>query len=50
LDELRAAVSSERGRAAADALIADERRFIDHASSPIWIAEEIEISLPDQNG
>ncbi|HEY2166116.1 MAG TPA: EthD domain-containing protein [Jatrophihabitantaceae bacterium] len=50
LEELRAAVSSAQGRAAADALIADERRFIDHASSPIWIAEEIEIPLPDQNG
>jgi uncharacterized protein (TIGR02118 family) len=45
LDELRAAVSSEPGRAAADALIEDERRFIDHARSPIWIAEEIEIDL-----
>ncbi|HLY34881.1 MAG TPA: EthD domain-containing protein [Jatrophihabitantaceae bacterium] len=46
IDELRAALTSEAGRAAADALIEDERRFIDHAESPIWIAEEIEIELP----
>ncbi|MDT4937964.1 MAG: hypothetical protein QOG80_1635 [Pseudonocardiales bacterium] len=46
LDELRAALITEDGRAAADALIEDERRFIDHAKSPIWIAEEIEIDLP----
>jgi uncharacterized protein (TIGR02118 family) len=45
LDELRAALTSEAGREAADALIADERRFIDHAASPIWIAEEVEIDL-----
>jgi len=45
LDELRAALTSEAGRAAADALIADERHFIDHSASPIWIAEEIEIDL-----
>ena len=46
LDELRAALTSEQGRAAADALIVDERRFIDHSRSPIWIAEEVEIELP----
>jgi uncharacterized protein (TIGR02118 family) len=45
LDELRAALTSDAGRAAAEALIEDERRFIDHAASPIWIAEEIEIDL-----
>lgn len=45
LDELRAALTSDAGRAAADALIEDERRFIDHSASPIWIAEEIEIEL-----
>jgi uncharacterized protein (TIGR02118 family) len=50
LDELRAAASSEQGRAAAEKLIEDERRFIDHSRSPIWIAEEIEIDLPAQNG
>ena len=46
LDELRTAMASEAGRAAAEVLIADERHFIDHAASPIWIAEEIEIDLP----
>jgi uncharacterized protein (TIGR02118 family) len=45
VDSLRAALTSDAGRAAADALIEDERRFIDHAASPIWIAEEIEIDL-----
>jgi uncharacterized protein (TIGR02118 family) len=46
LDEMRAALVSDEGRAAADALIEDERRFIDHARSPIWMAEEIEIEVP----
>ena len=45
LDDLRAALTSEAGRAAAEVLIADERRFIDHAASPIWIAEQIDIDL-----
>jgi uncharacterized protein (TIGR02118 family) len=46
VDEMRAALTSDAGRAAADALIEDERRFIDHAQSPIWMAEEIEIDVP----
>jgi uncharacterized protein (TIGR02118 family) len=45
IDELRAALTSADGRAAAEALIVDERRFIDHDRSPIWIAEETEIDL-----
>jgi len=45
LDDLRAGITSEAGRAAGAALIADERRFIDHSASPIWISEEIEIDL-----
>ena len=45
-DEMRNAMVSEAGRAAADALIEDERRFIDHANSPFWVAEEIEIDFP----
>jgi uncharacterized protein (TIGR02118 family) len=45
LDELRAAMTSDAGRAAAEILIEDERRFIDHSASPIWIAEEIEIGV-----
>jgi uncharacterized protein (TIGR02118 family) len=46
LDELKASLTSSAGRHAADLLIADERRFVDHSASPIWIAEEIEIALP----
>jgi uncharacterized protein (TIGR02118 family) len=46
LEDLLAALDSPAGRAAAADLIADERSFIDHASSPIWIAEETEIDLP----
>jgi uncharacterized protein (TIGR02118 family) len=46
LPDLLAALDSPAGRAAAADLITDERGFIDHASSPIWIAEEAEIDLP----
>lgn len=46
LDDLVAALGSPQGRAAAADLIADERTFIDHALSPIWIAQEVEIDLP----
>jgi uncharacterized protein (TIGR02118 family) len=45
LDDLLGALGSPEGRAAADALIADERHFIDHANSPIWISEEHDIAL-----
>ncbi len=44
--EMLAAMASEQGRAAADILISDERNFIDHENSPIWIAEEYEVALP----
>jgi uncharacterized protein (TIGR02118 family) len=40
LDALGAAVATDEGRAAALALLEDERRFIDHARSPLWLAEE----------
>jgi uncharacterized protein (TIGR02118 family) len=40
LDALAAAVATDDGQAAAVALLEDERRFIDHARSPIWLAEE----------
>jgi uncharacterized protein (TIGR02118 family) len=46
LDDLLAATDSPSGRAAAADLLADERTFIDHSRSPIWIAEEAEIDLP----
>ncbi len=38
--DLAAATGTAEGRAAAQALYEDERRFIDHARSPIWLAEE----------
>jgi len=40
LDDLVAAYSSEAGQAAGAELLADERRFIDLPSSPIWFGEE----------
>jgi uncharacterized protein (TIGR02118 family) len=40
LDALVAAGSSDEGRAAAGALLEDERRFIDLARSPLFLAEE----------
>lgn len=46
LDDLLAALDGSSGRAAAADLLADERTFIDHSRSPIWIAEEAEIDLP----
>ena len=45
LEDLTAGITSEAGRAAAAVLLDDERRFIDHSASPIWISEEIEIDL-----
>jgi len=43
LEAIAVAVSTDEGRAAAIALLEDERRFIDHARSPLWFAEEHEI-------
>ena len=40
LEAIVTAVSTEEGRAAAAALLEDERRFIDHARSPLWFGEE----------
>ncbi len=40
LDDLAAATASPEGRAASLALFEDERRFIDHARSPLWVCEE----------
>ena len=40
LDDLAAATASADGRAASLALYEDERRFIDHARSPLWVCEE----------
>jgi uncharacterized protein (TIGR02118 family) len=40
VDDLAAATGTPEGRAAAQALHEDERRFIDHARSPLWVCEE----------
>jgi len=40
VEDLAAAPGTPEGRAAAQALLEDERRFIDHARSPLWLAEE----------
>jgi len=42
LDDLMAGGSTDEGRAAGRALLEDERRFIDLANSPLWVAEEHE--------
>ena len=43
LQAIAAATSTEEGRAAAVALLEDERRFIDLEHSPLWLAEEVEV-------
>jgi uncharacterized protein (TIGR02118 family) len=43
LDALGASVATEDGQAAAVALLEDEQRFIDHARSPLWLAEEVPV-------
>lgn len=40
---ISAAASTEEGVAAGELLLADERRFIDHSRSPLFIAEEHEV-------
>ena len=40
LEAIAIAVSTDEGRAAAIALLEDERRFIDHERSPLWFGEE----------
>jgi uncharacterized protein (TIGR02118 family) len=46
LEDLLAALATPEGRAAGAALLEDERHFIDHSASPIWISEELVIDLP----
>jgi uncharacterized protein (TIGR02118 family) len=41
IDDLVQAATSEEGQTAQQALLEDERRFIDVANSPIWLGEEI---------
>jgi uncharacterized protein (TIGR02118 family) len=40
LEELAAAFSSDAGKAAGQALLEDEQRFIDLPRSPLWLGEE----------
>jgi uncharacterized protein (TIGR02118 family) len=42
-----AASATPEGRAASRELLEDERRFIDHARSPLWVSEEHEIMTRD---
>lgn len=39
-EAMAAATATPEGRAAAIELLKDERKFIDHARSPLWVAEE----------
>jgi len=39
-EEMAAGTATPEGREAARALLEDERRFIDHSRSPLWISEE----------
>jgi uncharacterized protein (TIGR02118 family) len=39
-EDMAAGVATPEGRAASIALLEDERKFIDHANSPLWLAEE----------
>ena len=40
LDDVLAATTTSEGRAAGHVLFEDERHFIDHAHSPLWLSEE----------
>jgi uncharacterized protein (TIGR02118 family) len=40
IDDLLAAGTSDEGQAAGQALLEDERRFIDLPNSPLWLGEE----------
>ncbi len=42
-EELQAGVASPEGQQAGRELLEDEKRFIDLANSPLWIAQEHEI-------
>jgi len=43
IDDLVIAATSEDGQIAQQALLEDERRFIDLPKSPIWLGEEITV-------
>ena len=46
IDDLVQTATSEEGQTAQQALLEDERRFIDVANSPIWLGEEIAVIGP----
>ena len=43
IDDLEAMASDPAARRAGRELLEDERKFIDHANSPLWFGEEHEI-------
>jgi uncharacterized protein (TIGR02118 family) len=43
IDDLVQTATSDEGQTAQQALLEDERRFIDVANSPIWLGEEIAV-------
>jgi len=43
IDDLVGAALSDEGQTAQQALLEDERRFIDVTNSPIWLGEEIAV-------
>jgi uncharacterized protein (TIGR02118 family) len=43
IEDLAAATASEAGRRASLTLLEDERRFIDLARSPLWLAQEVPV-------
>jgi uncharacterized protein (TIGR02118 family) len=42
-EEMAAGTATPEGRDAARVLLEDERKFIDHSRSPLWISEEHQI-------
>jgi uncharacterized protein (TIGR02118 family) len=49
MDALFAGSSSDEGQAAGQALLDDERRFIDLERSALWLNEEVEVIALDQS-
>jgi uncharacterized protein (TIGR02118 family) len=47
VDAIGAATATPEGTAASIELLEDERRFIDHARSPLWLAEEHPVVVGD---
>ena len=43
MEDFAGGSSTPEGRAAAKELLEDERKFIDHARSPLWVSQEHEI-------